>query len=251
MNNSVLSTTNDHSSPLLITDDLLLDYKRCDRRAFLNIYGDRAQREPEREFVGKLKAENYLQIKQLLEQYHWTKPDAASQDWPERISQTLQLMQQGVDCIYHGLLSHQTTPTDSLPALQFVGHPTFLVKQPGHSRFGPWQYCPVNVKLGKRPKTEYKVVAAFQAYLLQQVQGDVPVSPELRLRGGKAYPVDLEMWLPRMQEVLDSCVQMLRSHHEPDVFISRQRCGLCNWQSYCHGVAQDQNHLSLIPGVTT
>ncbi|MDB9313601.1 TM0106 family RecB-like putative nuclease [Spirulina sp. CS-785/01] len=250
MNNTFSPPRNPNSSSLLLTDELLLDYKRCDRRAFLNRYGDPQQRDPEREFVGKLKAENQRQIQELLKQYNWTGPEAPSRDWPQRIAQTIQLMNAGVECIYRGLLSHQTPPTKTLPSLTLVGHPTLLVKQPYPSQLGEWSYIPVNVKLGKRPKTEYKVVAAFHGYLLQQIQGFCPLTPELRLRGGKRYTVDLGMWLPPMEEVLQSCGSMLQSWQEPDVFISRQRCGLCDWQTYCHGIAQQKNHLSLVPGIT-
>ena len=37
---------------------------------------------------------------------------------------------------------------------------------------------------------------------------------------------------------------------EPEVFISRQRCSLCHWHSHCYELAQSQQHLSLVPGVT-
>jgi uncharacterized protein len=43
---------------------------------------------------------------------------------------------------------------------------------------------------------------------------------------------------------------MLSQQQEPEVFISRQRCNLCHWYSHCYAIAQSQQHLSLVPGVT-
>ena len=62
--------------------------------------------------------------------------------------------------------------------------------------------------------------------------------------------VDLAEWLPRLQATLAECLEMLAESQEPEVFISRQRCGLCHWYSHCYALAQAQQHLSLVPGVT-
>jgi len=236
---------------MLLTDTLLLNYRRCQRRTFLEIYGDRAQKEPEREFLQKLQRENQKQVEEVLAEQTSYRPHFSKGDWQAGAEQTLQLMQQGVDCIDRGVLVGQNLA--SFPAAEgitFLGRPTFLLKRPGLSKFGPWEYIPSNVKLGKRPKPEYKTIAAFHACLLGELQGVVPATSQLILRGGKQYAVDLNSWLPRMQEVVSACVTMLLSQQEPEVFISRQRCSLCRWQSYCHAIAQSQEHLSLVPGIT-
>jgi uncharacterized protein len=36
----------------------------------------------------------------------------------------------------------------------------------------------------------------------------------------------------------------------PEVFIARNRCSLCHWFNHCYAIAQAQQHLSLLPGVT-
>jgi uncharacterized protein len=53
-----------------------------------------------------------------------------------------------------------------------------------------------------------------------------------------------------MQIVVQDCLEMLRSQAEPEVFISRQKCSLCQWYSHCYAIAKSQQHLSLLPGVT-
>ena len=53
-----------------------------------------------------------------------------------------------------------------------------------------------------------------------------------------------------MHDVLNNYLNMVLSRQEPEVFIARQKCNLCQWHSYCLDVARSQNHISLIPGVT-
>jgi predicted RecB family nuclease len=232
---------------MLLTDDLLLDYKRCQRRAFLNVYGQSAQKMPEREFLLKLQRENQKQIAEILAGQPYEQPQFAARDWQAGAKQTWQLMQQGVDLIYKGvLLLPGVSP--SMPTL--LGRPTFLKKQLGASNLGAWHYFPINVKLGKRPKPEYKVIAAFHAYILARIQGLPPATSRLIVRQQREYDVDLNNWLPRLGEALSQCYTMLMAGIEPEVFISRQRCSLCQWHSSCHAIAQSQHHLSLVPGVT-
>jgi uncharacterized protein len=125
-----------------------------------------------------------------------------------------------------------------------------LIKQPGQSVFGNWLYIPAQIELGKRPKLEYQVVAAFHGQVLGMVQGTTPERAWLLLRRKEMYEVDLAKVLPQMQQIFTECVQTLAVPQAPEVFISRQRCSLCRWHTYCHSVAKSQQHLSLIPGVT-
>ena len=240
---------------MFFTDDLLLAYKRCSRRSFLHLYGDRRQQDPERDFVVKLRQENQQQITALLAGRSFQEPEASPQQWQERAAETCQLMQAGVDCIYRGVLSQTAALSTLLPEqageVTLVATPTLLLKQPGDSIFGPWRYEPANVKLGRRPKPEYKVVAAYHAQLLAWLQDSEPEAVRLFLRQQpRPYNVNLETWLPRMAETLQGCLQMLVEAREPEVFISRQRCGLCRWHSSCYAIAKQNRHLSLLPGIT-
>ncbi|WP_204103581.1 MULTISPECIES: TM0106 family RecB-like putative nuclease [Spirulina sp. CCY15215] len=247
---------------MLLTDDLLLDYKRCQRRTFLNIYGDRAHQEPPRDFLLKLREENQQQIQEILAEKAYVQPQFEKRNWQDGGQQTRILMAEGVELIYRGILFIEGDRKEiqdveemnkrSLhpSSFDYLGKPTFLIKHPGHSIWGNWFYIPVNVKLGKRAKPEYKTIAAFHGYLLTRIQGILPPHAKLLLRGKNPYYVDLEIGIPSMLKVLQNCTQMLLDRDEPEVFISRQRCSLCHWSNYCHAIARDQNHLSLVPGVT-
>ncbi len=247
---------------MLITDSLLLDYKRCSRRAFLNMYGDRTQQDPERDFLQKLRQENKRHTTLVLETFypHYQHSHVSGLSWREKAETTEQLMQQGVDCIYKGILrvddtlqsNHSSEESLSIFPLgyEYLGKPHLLIKQPGESKFGNWSYYPVSIHLGRKAKPEYKLLATFYAQLLAIIQDTSVPTPELIVRPLKHSSVDIIQWLPKLQLVLDECVTMLGAVQEPEVFISRQRCNLCRWYGYCYGIAQSQQHLSLVPGVT-
>lgn len=235
---------------MLLTDALLLDYKRCQRRAFLNRYGDPHLQDPERDFFLKLRQESQNHHKKVLAELypHYQQP-SDSFPWKEKAQETEALMAKGVECIYKGVLFHGVQ--DALAkSITLVGIPNLLVKFPGQSKFGNWTYIPISIQLGRRPKPEYKTIAAFYAYLLALIQESLPPTAQLILRPLKTYNVELGIWLPKVREVVTDCLQMLHQLQEPEVFISRQRCSLCHWYTHCYTFAQSQQHLSLVPGVT-
>lgn len=254
---------------MLLTDELLLNYKRCRRRTYLDLYGNHQERDATKEFLLKLKRESQTHIAAVLAArsliYH--RPQASVRDWLLNARETRALMQQGVDCIYGGLLTLtladwqgflvtnttqeqieiEVTENDNLV---FLASPTLLMKQPGKSQWGDWLYIPINIKLGRRPKQEYKFISAFHAQVLAAIQGVIPPHSQLILRQHDDYFVHLEHWLPKMQATVTNCLQMLATDTEPEVFISRQKCSLCHWYGHCYTTAKSEQHLSLIPGVT-
>ncbi len=231
--------------PIWLTDELLFSFQRCNRKAFLEVYGDRVLRDPPSDYLLKLRHDSIAHQSEVLAEQPALKPEYPARDWVAGAIATLNLMQQGVDRITQGIL--QITLDNGI---RLVSSPNLLVKQPGQSIFGDWTYAPIDIRLGKRPKLDYQVIAAFHAYVLAAVQGVWPETSWLILRRRGAYSVNLPEVLPRMQETLQGCMETLLSAEEPEVFIANNRCDLCYWYSHCYGIAQSQSHLSLLPGVT-
>lgn len=232
---------------MLITDETLLNYKRCSRRTFLDNYGNPEDKNAKKDFVLKLKEESEKHCQSILTEnyplYHQPKTSINnSYDLPTK---TLLLMRQGVDCIYKGKLKYS-----SLENITYLASPTLLIKQPIPSIFGDWSYYPISIQIGRLPKPEYKIIAGFQAFLLINIQGISPQYAEIILRQKNIYKVNLNIWLSRSQEVITKCTKMLWEKKEPEVFISRQRCSLCRWYNSCYAIAKSEKHLSLIPGIT-
>jgi len=257
---------------MLLTDDLLHIYKRCQRRAFLDLYGDRQEQEKEKDFVKKLHQESQKHLEQVLSRYQYVniegvKIDSYEQKYypsqSEKIAETETLMAQGVEVIYQGILSSQNlakflTKTAIIEdilsyfpeGITFISSPSLLIKIAGKSKFGDWLYLPINIKFGSRPKGEYKLIGAFNAYLLAEIQGVLPPYASLILRSEKEYKIQIQNWLTPLQEIITNFLEMSAKKIEPEVFISRQRCSLCPWYNHCYQIAQAQKHLCLIPGIT-
>lgn len=254
---------------MLISDHLLLNYKRCNRRTFLEIFGNPQEQDPAKDFLLKLRRENQTHLRNVIEARSLTphRPQSSRHDWQLNTKQTIELMQQGVDCIVGGTLSVSHAQWQSaIPAIYnpqitnnqadlcakitFTAAPSLLIKQSGASIFGNWEYIPVNIKLGRKPKPEYKLIAAFHAQILAIIQEQIPERSQLILKEHNSYQINLVHGLTKMQETVAECLIMLTEKNEPEVFISRQRCSLCSWYGYCHQVAKSTEHLSLIPGIT-
>ncbi len=202
---------------MILTDELLLSYQRCPRRTFLDICGDWTQIQTPSDFVLKLRRDSRIHQQTVASGQIHHQPNHSRRDWQSGVGGTLELMQMGVERIYQGVLT-----ADGGEGVTLLSRPDLLVKQSGKSKFGDWIYVPTSIKLGKRSKPEYKVEAAFQAYVLANIQGVLPPTAWLVLRERRNYAVNLDQWLPQMQLVVQNCLEMLRSQAEPEVFISRQ-----------------------------
>ncbi|MDF0552108.1 TM0106 family RecB-like putative nuclease [Kamptonema sp. UHCC 0994] len=253
---------------MLITDKQLLNYQRCDRRAFLDVYGDINQLDPASDFLLKLIRDSLTYRQTILEQQTYQQPYYPNGDWVAGTEATLSLMRQGVDRIYRGVLLQSEKSkkiSASIENLEVLGienssfipstvallsRPHLLVKQPGNSDFGDWIYVPADIWIAKRPKLDYQIVGAFHAQILASIQGVMPETAWLILREKGPYAVNLLQRLPQMQEILKHCIQMFQEKNEPEMFISRQKCNLCRWYTSCYGIAESKKHLSLLPGVT-
>ena len=235
-----------HPQEIWLTDELLFQYQRCQRRAYLELYGNAEQRDPPSDYLAKLRQDSLTHQRHVLTDHPTQhRPKYARRDWLEGAAKTRALMQQGVERISEGVLLLELET-----GLKLVSCPNLLIKQPGLSNFGDWLYAPADIRLGKRPKMDYQIAVAFHTYVLAAVQGAWPETAWLMLRQRGSYAVDLFNMLPRMQETLQDCIQMLSEAREPEVFIAHSRCDLCQWSSYCYEIAQSSRHLSLLPGVT-
>ncbi|ABA24462.1 conserved hypothetical protein [Trichormus variabilis ATCC 29413] len=238
---------------MLINAEHLLQYQRCKRRPILDIHADRSQRDAPSELLLKLQQDKYAHQQSILAKFVYHQPEYPKRNWEAGQAATIELMQRGVEYIYQGVLLanyNQLIDTDDTK-YTCLSRPDLLIKQPGQSKFGDWVYEPVDIELGKRPKQEYQVVTAFHTQILAKVQEVQPQNAWLMLRGKETpYSVDLFKWIPQMQGILREFIQDLESDTAPEVFISRQKCNLCLWYSQCYAIAQSEQHLSLLPGVT-
>jgi uncharacterized protein len=60
---------------MFISDQLLLNYKRCNRRTFLEQYGNPQLKDPDKDFLLKLKRENQAHIRNVIQAQSLTRSD--------------------------------------------------------------------------------------------------------------------------------------------------------------------------------
>ncbi|HEY9809855.1 MAG TPA: TM0106 family RecB-like putative nuclease [Halomicronema sp.] len=230
---------------MLLNDELFFQYQRCARRSYLDVWGDAQKQDPKTDFLRKLQEDTIAHRLSVISQFSYHQPQYPNHDIFAGAKATIELMKQGVDIIYSGVLLAEYSPNFTLSS-----KPDLLIKYPGNSVFGNWLYLPAEIKLSKRPKLDYQIAVAFHAYLLSFTQEVMPDLGFLFLRYRSNYPVNLEQRLPQMHQRLNECIEMLERRQEPEVFISRHPCSNCHWYSSCYQVASEICHLSLVPGVT-
>ena len=231
------------------TDDMLFHYQRCRRRVYLDSYGNPESKDPPSDYFVKLRQDSAEHRQRILAEFGTlSRPTHGRDDWDTAARSTLQLMHEGAVTIYRG-----TLVADGPEGIRYRSRPDVLIRQEGKSWLGNWYYVPLNIKMGKKAKPEYQLVAAYSAYVLAEMQGVWPETSWLQLKE-KRRAVDLERYVPKLQAALDDCLAdgsgILNLPQPPEVFISRSRCDMCPWLSHCYQEAKDQNHLSLLPGVT-
>lgn len=237
----------DQSAPQeVIEDSTLFTFLRCQRRAYLDNYGDAELQAKPSDYLVKLKGDSAVHRQTILAEFQPIhRPNRHAGNRSTAAQATYVLMQQGVEHICRGTVAARNDDG----TIGYISQPDLWIKQPGASWLGDWHYVPLDIKLGKKPKQEYQLTAAFHTYVLAAWQGVIPPEAHLRLRE-RHYAIDLEKQWPTLLELLDKCETVLTAAQTPDVFISRSRCDMCVWLNHCYDVAQTQNHLSLLPGVT-
>jgi predicted RecB family nuclease len=189
------------SEELWLTDEILFNHQRCRRRSYLELYADPQLRDRPSDYLLKLRQDSIAnQTAVMAEQPPAHQPVYPRHDWEAAAAATLEMMQQGVDRITQGVL--RVSLEDGM---NLVTRPNLMVKQPGYSVFGDWVYESIDIRLGKRPKMDYQIMAAYHAYVLSAVQGAWSENSWIILRQRGHYAVDLVELLPRLQEMLQDC----------------------------------------------
>ena len=83
---------------MLISDHLLLNYKRCNRRTFLD-----------RSHIDNIIKKRWLDSTEA-NLFSYQKPQASRRDWQLNAEQTISLMEQGAEYIFQGILRNLQFP---------------------------------------------------------------------------------------------------------------------------------------------
>lgn len=228
----------------MLTAEDIYDFQKCPHRVYLNRHGDANKKRPLAQFLDLLFRRGHGHEKSILGKLVFQRPSGATLE--ERRSATLELMKNGVDLIYQGVLE---TPRGR-------GIPDLLRRAGYQSVFGEHAYEPIDVKSGRgyeskesdTLKSEYGLQMAFYSMLLESIQGVYPRSAYIINIEGIEIPFNpndfraaLEHQLPEIEVLVDGS-----NSDEPAKCGS---CSVCAWQDLCFERLKAANDVTLVVGI--
>lgn len=188
-------------------------------------------REP---LMRKLQDEGLLQARELelLEDRNYIEVDL--DDLDEAAQRTVELMRQGTQTIYRGVLIHG----------DWVGRPDMLERVEGKSEFGDWYYVACDIKRSSHLKDEYRFQGAFYAEILEKIQGLRPVQGYVLHTNGQIEGYLIDDILADFRLTLDQ-IENILDGHEPPVFLT-SACKQSPYFSECESQARGCDDLSLL-----
>ena len=203
-----------------VTD--LLNFHRCSRLLFLNQYGDKKQQLAPSDFLKKLWTVGRSYEARIIDFFKYERPKYKIGDYASGLKATLELMQNGVETIYQGVLTND----------ELRGIPDFLIKTKGCSIFGDYYYYPVDIKGASTSRERYLFQLASYSYLLGDIQGFTPLYGGLLLLD---LDLQIKYFYSLMKSVTDAISESSKmlsdSETMPPLFID-SNCQTCQWYNF-------------------
>ncbi len=154
-------------------------------------------------------------------------------------AQTLQAMQTGQEIIVQGYLAHG----------QFAGFVDFLVRVPGSSRFGDYEYEVWDTKLSKKLKPYFAIQLCCYSEMLETIQGVCPKNFAVVLGDGAKEVLSVHKYFSYFQSLKNSFLQF---HHEfcdqlPD---ATRSVNYGRWSNLAEKQLEEKDHLSQVANLT-
>ncbi|MCL2451114.1 MAG: TM0106 family RecB-like putative nuclease, partial [Polyangiaceae bacterium] len=160
---------------------------------------------------------------------------------PDATEQTVAAMRRGVDIIYQGTLHHGS---------RWFGRADFLRRVDGQSSLGPWLYEPIDTKLARSAKAGALLQLCFYAELLAHAQGALPKRMSLVLGDLREEHFETATYAAYFRYVRRRFEEALATppatYPEPVA-----HCDVCDYIVECEKQRRDDDHLSLVAGITT
>src|SRR6266478_1946806 len=161
--------------------------------------------------------------------------------WKEAASQTVAAIRDGAEVIYQATFLTQ----------QWQGRADFLIRVDAPSILGPWSYEVVETKLARSTKARAIIQLCFYSDLLSTIQGVVPDYMHVVLGGG-AQPEKFSVhrylaYFRKVRREFEAANQLNAETYPEPV----DHCRVCNWSTVCDGRWRDDDHLSLVAGISS
>ena len=165
----------------------------------------------------------------------------------DAIARTRDALQTGADVIVQGALAGGS----------WYGRPDVLLRVDGDSVFGPWSYEIADTKLALETRAGTILQLGLYCELLAEMQGHPPdrffvVTPGPET-GGRAYRVAhyaayFRLLRRRLEQAIAAGpLEALFPGHYPEPV---DHCDVCHWTGACSHRRREDDHLSLVAGIT-
>jgi len=158
----------------------------------------------------------------------------------EAVARTVDALRRGVSVVYQGTFQHGP----------WHGRSDFLFRVQKPSFLGGWSYEPVETKLARSTKAGALIQLCFYSDLLSQIQGVQPDWMHVvlgRNLNPEKYPVEqyIAYFRKIKRDFEASCSKPGNTYPEPN-----DNCHVCSWDPICDGRRHDDDHLSLVAGLS-
>ncbi len=226
-------------SRTVLTENHFFKYTTCPHWIWFDHFGDQAKRRTTAP-LGQLFREQFpedrravarraLKRKKIREITVNTQEDGSVQ--------TRARMREGAEIIVDGIVMHAHR----------LGHPDLLFRQRGVSVFGRYQYIPVAVGRGPHTALLQKILLAFWATLLEEMQGVLPETGIVVTKNGTRETVVIREFLPRFKKLADE-ITLILAGQKPAPFLSGG-CRESPWFSECVRLAEESRDVTLVAGL--
>lgn len=178
----------------------------------------------------------YEQSKSIVE------PDAGKDELA--VERTLVAMKAGVDVIYQA----------SLRSDPWQGRADFLVKVDTPSDLGEWSYEVIDAKLARETRAGTILQLCLYGELMAKLQGRIPtemhvITPE---EGRLMHSYRLDDFMAYYRLVKSNVLKIVEANPQeiPTYPIPCAHCDICRWWAFCDRRRRDDDHLSLVAGLS-
>jgi uncharacterized protein len=200
---------------------------------------------PDLEIIRQLGMEHELAYLRYLEKLGFKVSDLrAMGNEEEAIVETVKLMKQGTDIIAQGALAKG----------RWFGRPDVLRKTPQKSGLGEWSYEVYDCKLALETKGTTILQLSLYSELVAEVQGHFPewmyvITPTEQFEPEPyrfaEYAAYCRYIKTRFERLCDAPPDSVKTYPEPV-----PHCPICRWFAECDEKRRDDDHLSLVAGIT-
>ncbi len=219
-----------------ISPSIFYQYFTCPHWPWFERFGDETKRGEFGELQKKLLEQGVANEEKFMAEFTNEKQvvTIVAANWQQGLEQTKKAMAAGADFIYHAYLQDRT----------YQGIPDLLMRVEGKSKFGAWQYEPVDIKSGYELKDEYKYQLVLYALLLEIALGVRPKQGHIITASHEFISFPVDNFMEKFFDVLEK-IEAIIGGEKPPLQLTKS-CMNSPWYACCVEQAEATDDIALL-----